>query len=119
MIRSAFRDILHDGKRQGLPVPTFEVVKDTVQERKGKGWVEARRGKVFWLSNRGHQVASLDVLDAFGEDIGTRPCFRQRHQSPCPYSENWRAYKFHKQLSSHLRMLLKGATIEDIALGRW
>lgn len=119
MIRSTVRDILHDRKRQGRPIPSLEAVKRTLQELNRKGWVEARRGRGFWLSNEGHQVALLDVLDAFGEDIGTAKCCKQRHPFNCPYRKVCRPYKFHYQLSSHLRSLMKGITIEDIALGRW
>jgi len=118
-IHRIIREILRDRKRQRQPIPSFEAVKRTLDQLVKSGWIVTQRGKGCWLSNEGYQVPLLDVLDAFGEDVGTAKCCRAQHPSNCPYHKVCRAYKFHKLLSSQLRTMLKGVTIEDIALGTW
>lgn len=118
-IHNTIRKILYEEDKQNKAIPSIDSVKATLNELLRHSWVEARRGKGYWLTNEGRQALLIDVLHAFGEDVGTAICCRERNRFCCPYRNVCQAQRFHKQLSSQLRKILEGITIEDIALGTW
>lgn len=118
-IHSAIKEILRERKKQGKAIPSIDAVRRTLNELANKRWITTKRGKGSWLTKEGNQVPILEILHAFGEDVGTAVCCRERDQFSCPYREACRAYKFHEQLSTMLRKILCNVTIEDIALGTW
>ena len=118
-IHSTIKEILREKSKRKQRIPSLDAVKDTLKELMRHSWVEAKRGRGYWLSDEGRRVLLMDLLHAFGEDIGTAMCCRERNKFHCPYRMNCRAHRFHKQLSSLLGEILEGVTIEDIVLGTW
>lgn len=118
-IHNTIKEIIRERRKRKLPIPAFDAVKDTLNELVRHGWVKSKSGSGYWLLSEGRNVLLLEILHAFGEDVGTARCCGERNKFQCAYCTVCRAHRFHKELSSLLVEIMEGVTIEDIALGTW
>lgn len=118
-IRRAVVGILGSREQSGQGVACQTAVDNVLDVLKRNHWVDARRGRGYWLTDVGASVTLLEVLNAFGDEPGVSRCSRAIDRFACPYMNSCRGQQFHRRLSEVLAQILGKISIADIASGTW
>jgi len=116
-LRDTVAEILQGMSARGETIPSLAGVRHTLRILKRHHWVQASRGRGYWLTKPGQSVSLLEVLHACGDNAAITRCSYEQDPFPCPYRAHCTAEKFYKELAAGLAKAYSRITIEDIDRG--